>query len=259
MGCYPLFVCQDWSQLYADLEDIGNDLVSLTLVTDPFGAYDLDYLHRCFADKVIPFKEHFVAELDHPIDKIVSAHHRRYARKALKKVTIEVCQDPGEFLADWQSLYNRLIQKHDIRGIRAFSEKAFVTQLNMPGVVVLRAVYQDTTVGMHLWFVHGEFSYGHLGAYSELGYKLDVSYALFWSAIEYLANEVRWMDLGGGAGLKSDGKDGLSLFKRGWSNGTRTAYLCGRIFDHNRYAKITQAKGISSSDYFPAYRLGEYA
>lgn len=31
MGRYPLFACQEWSQLHADLEDIGNELVSLSL------------------------------------------------------------------------------------------------------------------------------------------------------------------------------------------------------------------------------------
>jgi hypothetical protein len=41
MGCYPLFACQDWSQLHADLESIGSELVSLALVTDPFGKYDV--------------------------------------------------------------------------------------------------------------------------------------------------------------------------------------------------------------------------
>ena len=28
MGCYPLFLCQDWPRLHSDLEDLGNDLVS---------------------------------------------------------------------------------------------------------------------------------------------------------------------------------------------------------------------------------------
>src|SRR5438093_1510186 len=32
MGCYPLFACQDWSQLHLDVEDLRNKLVSLVLV-----------------------------------------------------------------------------------------------------------------------------------------------------------------------------------------------------------------------------------
>src|SRR5882724_4409121 len=55
MGCYPIFACLDWSQLHADLEDLNNELVSVTLVTDPFGEYDLDYLRLCFPNLVVPF------------------------------------------------------------------------------------------------------------------------------------------------------------------------------------------------------------
>ena len=46
MGCYPLFACQDWSQLSADLENIEDDLIALSLVTDPFGEYTPAYLQQ---------------------------------------------------------------------------------------------------------------------------------------------------------------------------------------------------------------------
>ncbi len=36
MGSYPMFACQNWSRLRADLENIRDELVSLSLVTDPF-------------------------------------------------------------------------------------------------------------------------------------------------------------------------------------------------------------------------------
>ena len=67
MGCYPIFTCQDWSQLANDLQDLGCDLVSLALVTDPFGEYDEPYLRRIF-DVVFAFKEHYVADLQRPIN-----------------------------------------------------------------------------------------------------------------------------------------------------------------------------------------------
>ena len=125
MGCYPLFACQDWSQLDADLEDIGNDLVSLSLVTDAFGEYDIAYLHRCFKDVVIPFKEHFIIDLSHSMDTFVSRHHRRYARKALRQLHVERCEDPTQFINEWVNLYVALVERHNINGISAFSRLAF--------------------------------------------------------------------------------------------------------------------------------------
>lgn len=259
MGCYPLFTCRDWSQLHNDLEEVGrSELVSLALVTDPFGEYDSDYLHRCFGDVVIPFKEHFVADLRRPLEEIVGRRHRKNARRALREVQVEVCKDPTQFIDDWSTLYGGLIEKHNISGISAFSRAAFEKQLSLPGTVVLRAAHNNITVGAQIYFVQGEVVHCHLGAASQTGYELGAVYALDFTSIEYFSDKARWLNLGGGSGITSDGMDGLSMYKRGWSTETRTAYFCGRIFNRDRYAEISTARGIAATDYFPAYRKGEF-
>lgn len=259
MSCYPLFTCQDWSQLEDDLEALVNDLVSLSAVIDPFGDYDALCLRRCFKDVVIPFKEHFLVNLGHSMKSFVSEHHRRYAHKALKCLRVEKAENTSQLVDDWVNLYANLINKHNIRGIQAFSQNSFYRQLGVPGIVVFHADYDGTTVGMLLWYVQGDVAYYHLGAFSDLGYELHASFALFWTAIEYFADEkLRWLNLGAGAGVKSDSADGLTRFKRGWSTDTRTAYFCGRIFDEAKYSEIVRVKKISDTDYFPAYRAGEF-
>ncbi|MDO9175745.1 MAG: hypothetical protein Q7V62_13140, partial [Actinomycetota bacterium] len=65
MGCYPLFSCRDWSQLADDLHELPDDLVSLTAITDPFGAPSADRLREAF-DVVRPYKDHFLVDLDRP-------------------------------------------------------------------------------------------------------------------------------------------------------------------------------------------------
>ena len=55
-GCYPIFCCQTWSRLQEDLDQLGEDLVALSLVTDPFGEYDEQHLRECFADVVTRFR-----------------------------------------------------------------------------------------------------------------------------------------------------------------------------------------------------------
>jgi hypothetical protein len=260
MGCYPLFACRHWTKLPCDLEDIGSKLVCLSLVTDPFGEYDAAHLRRCFKDVVIPFKKHYIVDLHYSMDSFVSSHHRRYARKALRHVDIERCQDPTQFINEWVDLYTNLVKRRHIRGIPAFSIASFAEQLEVPGIVLLRATHKETTVGITLWYVQGDVGYYHLGAYSEAGYELRASFALFRFAIEYFAiTGLRWLDLGAGAGIKSNDTDGLTRFKRGWSTGTRTAFLCGRIFDRARYLEIANTKGASATGYFPIYRQGEFS
>lgn len=259
MGCYPLFVCPTWSQLYADLQDLGDELVSLSLVTDPFGDYDTAYLRKCFGDVMIPFKEHFVVDLSLRLDSRVSSHHHRNAKKAFENVQVECCLNPEQFLDEWVCLYTTLVKRHNIKGISAFSSGAFRKQLSTPGLVAFRAIHRETTVGMLLWYIQSEVGYYHLGAFSPTGYELRAAFALFWFALEHFAaSGLRWLNLGAGAGVASDSADGLSRFKRGWATGTRTAYFCGRIFDQARYWEVSRARGILNSSYFPSYRAAEF-
>jgi len=257
MGCYPLFSCPDWSRLRDDLNDLSSDLVSLAVVTDPFGKYDLDYLKDCFQDVVIPFKEHFVINLKRDPESFVSAHHLRNAKKGLAKLRLEQCADPRERIDDWVGLYDDLIARHQITGMAAFSRGSFLKQLGVPGIVMFRAEYENRTVGMLWWFTQGRIAYYHLAAYNNTGYDLRASFALFKYSIDYFAGRgFSWLSLGGGAGAQSI-ESGLTRFKAGWATDTRSAYLCGRICDHQKYADLVAATPIETN-YFPAYRYGEF-
>jgi hypothetical protein len=259
MGCYPLFACEDWTQLQDDLDQVQG-LVCLSLVTDPFGQYDLEYLHRCFPDLTTPYKQHFVIDLSKAPETFVTSHHRRNARKALAEVDVEECADPVSFLDDWTVLYRTLVERHGVTGMAAFSTESFARQLIVPGLVAFRAVHHGATVGMLLWYSQGNRSYYHLGAYSQRGYELRASFALFDYSIRHFAQrEIEWLSLGSGAGVGRSAESGLSRFKQGWSTGVRTVYFCGRIFDANNYREIVRARNISATKYFPAYRADEFS
>lgn len=260
MGCYPLFACQNWSRLNDDLESIGDSLVSLAVVTDPFGDYDLACLQESFPDLTTPFKEHFVVDLSRAPATFVQPHHQRNVRKALREISVEHCDRPIDLLEDWIDLYSTLAKRHDIKGIAAFSREAFARQLCIPGIVVLRAVHQDETAGMLLWYEQGDRAYYHLGAYSARGYELGASFALFDYAISYFAERgFAWLNLGSGAGISSSEAEGLSRFKQGWSTGVRTAYFCGRIMDQTSYRELLARTVHPPTQYFPAYRFGEFS
>ena len=260
MGCYPLFACEDWSSLQPDIERLDSEWVSLALVADPFGGYSPDYLKTCFPDVMIPFKQHFAVDLRKPARDFVIDHHARNARKAFQRVDVELCQDPIVLLDDWISLYEVLVQRHQIRGMTAFSRRSFTRQMQVPGLVVFRATSEGATTGMLLWYIMDDIAYYHLGAYSDLGYDLRASFALFSFAIDYFADTgLRWLNLGAGAGTRGATDDGLSRFKKGWSNSVRTAYFCGRVFDQAKYREIVLCKtGLPETGYFPLYRHGEF-
>ena len=259
MGCYPIFVCRDWSSLEQDLASLDKNLVCLSLVADPFGDYDMAHLRMCFPDVAFPFKEHFVIDLSRPLDTFVHSHHRRNTLRALREMQVERCINPASFLEDWMGLYSNLIEKHNLTGMVAFSRQSFAGQLAVPGIVAFRAVHNETTIGMLLWYKQARRVYYHLAAYSPVGYELRASFALFDYSIRYFADQqCEWLSLGAGAGAGTNEQSGLSRFKQGWSTGTRTAYFCGRIFDKQRYDEIIKLRNVESTRYFPAYRAGEF-
>lgn len=259
MGTYPLFACSDWKSLKCDFNQLSKSLVSVTIVTDPFGEYDEPLLRDCFGDLVTPFKSHFASDLSRPLESIISKHHARNVCIGLKQVTVERCEDPSSHLDDWVRLYTVLIQRRQIRGIRAFSRNSFAKQLKTPGILCFRALRDQQIVGMILWYLQTGVAYYHLGAYTDEGYQSRASFALFRKALDYFAESgLKYANLGAGAGLGSAADDGLSRFKRGWSSFVRTTYLCGRIFDRQEYDRLVCARGVRTTDYFPAYRKGEF-
>ena len=258
MGCYPLFDCRTWSGLPLDLSDLTETLVSVSLVTNPFADVAETDLRRWF-DAVIPYKQHYVTDLRHQVADVVSRPHRRNAHRARRFVHVDACQTPLALLDEWCNLYNQLTARHGITGLRAFSRATFEKQLGVPGLVMFRALAGDEIVGLHLWYVCDGVAYGHLGATSARGYDLMASYALYWHAIDHFRERVRWLDLGGGAGISEGGsEDGLRQFKAGWATGTKQTFLCGRVLQPDAYHMLSAERASGNTSYFPAYREGEF-
>lgn len=257
MGCYPLFFCKDWSRLDADLAQLPEEVVSVSLVAEPFGAYSTSALEGGF-DVVNPFKVHYIVDLNRSIEKIGTRHHRKQARSALKDIQVEVCKDPAGFFDPWCELYQTLVGRHNIHGVRAFSKAAFQQQLSMPEIVVHEAFYQGELVGAQLFFVQGDVVHCHLGAVNDAGYQAGAFYALDYYSFDYFSGTAKKLDLGGGVGLSGGCRDGLSLYKKGWSTETLPVFFCGRILNPGRYAALAPLQGQQETNYFPAYRLGEF-
>lgn len=193
MGCYPLFVCRDWQALGADMDDLSGRLVSVCLVTDPFGDYDAKLLRDCFSDVVTPFKQHFVVDLQSDWFARLPKHHLRHIAKAEGSLEVRRCPVPIAALDDWVRVYDVLTVKHGIRGMLAFSRSSFEKQLQVPGIVAYQAVKNGQVVGMTLWYRSGDVVYYHLGAQSDEGYAESSSYQLFRTALfDFAEEKMKW-------------------------------------------------------------------
>ena len=254
MGLYPLFCCEDWDALEQDLGEVGDDCVSVILTTDPFGGYDEASLKRCF-DVVRPYKDHYFADLDEPLENFASKSYRAQARKALRSVEAEIVDEPARYLDEWLELWSVLCEKHDIRGLRAFSRESFEKQLRTPGLVMCRVTHEGKPVGMDLCYQQGEVVQGHLVAMSPEAYRMGVSHAIRWTLLNHFVGKARFVNLGGVPDTDEGKRSGLAKFKLGWTNRTRKSYLCGRVFDPETYEALSRDK--EGAAFFPKYRAGE--
>jgi hypothetical protein len=258
MGCYPVFCCRDWQRLRRDLDDLGQSLVSITLVSDPFAPVAPQQLAETFT-VIRPLKRHYVVDLGTEPAAFVSRHHRYYARRGLAALTIERHPAPANAANAWTALYSQLVERKRLDGILKFSAESFARQLEVPGVVFFTASTADgEVVGADWYYLDGDVAYAHLAAFSDAGYRSNASYAMQWRAIEELRADARWLDLGGVPGLQEDDRHGLAFFKRGWATDTRVSFLCGRILDPQRYT-VLRSSAPRAAAYFPAYRAGEFS
>jgi hypothetical protein len=255
IGCYPLFNCGNWEALGADLDELTSKAIAVSLVVDPFAQVEETKLRELFADVCRPYKRHAVVAFDDAWRNAICYHHRRNIRFAARHVEIERGTDPANWLETWSELYSDLVARHDVQGIARFSRTCFRHQLHVPGIVAFRALVKTQTVGMLLWYVADTVAYYHLGAFSPLGYKTRAAFGLFDFALnQFAAAGVRWASLGGAAGSRAVSNDGLTRFKMGWANESRTAWFCGRILAPTTYAQLTAARHLVDNEYFPKYR-----
>ncbi|MCK4763670.1 MAG: hypothetical protein KAW12_15830 [Candidatus Aminicenantes bacterium] len=259
MGVYPFLCCTYWTELERDLERLQKELISFSFVSDPLGNYDANRLEKIFSDKFQPFKTHYVIELAKYDRDLLPANHKRNIKKNRDKVTIGTVAKPLSCLDQWNRLYENLAKRHRIEGILTFSEAAFAKQLRVPGIHVFQGSVGNEIDGMLLWYRQGAAAYYHLGAFSPIGYEMNLSFKLFDYAIGYFKEMgLERLNLGGGAGVAENPGDGLARFKKGWSNSTRSTYFCGKIFDKEKYREIAEKRKLSGSRYFPAYREGDF-
>lgn len=112
---------------------------------------------------------------------------------------------------------------------------------------------------MLLWYVAEQAAYYHLVR----SIRLAMSHGrllgyLTWCLASW-PRGVQLCTLGAGAGWQAAKEDGLSRFKSGWANDSRTAWFCGRILAPTKYERLTAARQLPPADYFPKYRQREAA
>lgn len=249
IGCYPRTAIHPDAALDADLCHMSQlGYISLAFATDAFVHPEPTTLRELF-DVCRPFKQHYLLDCRQPF--AYTKHHRYEVKRALRQCTVERI-DLIEHMGTWLALYRSLVQRRTVTGLADFPDDYFNALVNIEELFVTAAKFQDEIVGIHLWMIYEQYVYSHLGASSEIGYRVGANYALYDDAIQRFGR-THQIDFGGSAGATDNPKHGLARFKQGFANSRATAYLCGKILDTDAYHALCTA-GSDAADYFPAYR-----
>lgn len=249
VGCYPLCVLSDDADVLGGVERLRSlGFVSVTITLDDFHRPD----HMRGFDFVREFKNHFCMHkgLGHSFEGAYVPHqeHRRKIRKA--RIAVETRPIKlADRLDQWCALYDSLIRRHILTGVHAFPRESFKALAEIEGIEAIAGFVGDEMVCCNIWAVHEGRAHSHLVASSEKGYELRAAYAVTDASIRHFA-DCDVINLGGSAG-NGDKDDGLAQFKRGFSNATSPAWLCGAILNREAYDLLSAGM---ATDYFPEYR-----
>lgn len=253
---FPFLRAISPNRITEDFADLPDDVVTAVVVTDPFSEADPNMLNHSFNAGLTFFKKHYVVNVQSYATDVHHEHLNKVRTAFGRGVTVHECYRTDYYEEIWGMLWDLLVSRHGLADAPGPSRSGVIRQLRVPGTMCVRAQLGSNVIGMVIFYIEGSNAYYHLGAYSEMGYDVHVSYAIFWNAFSYLRDRgVKQVSLGGNAGMKNDDEDGLAYFKRGWASHTVPVYIGKSVLKPDLYDALCEKKGVSSStSFFPAYR-----
>jgi transposase-like protein len=223
-GTAPLAPLAPGCDLRAGLDALrGDGIASVSLVTDPMTAPDLDDLQEAF-DICRPLKVNYLIDRE-----IAEPHLRKRHRNILNNArrAVEARDvDLADHLDRWLDMYEKNVEVRQIA--QPFDPAYFERLVKVEGLETIAAFAGDEIVSMSMWIRHDDVLYFHDGASTEAGFAVAASYATFAHAIEGMG-DCRFAFLAGAGTMKDDALDGLATFKRGFSNSSTTNHLCNAV------------------------------
>ncbi|MEM4380264.1 MAG: GNAT family N-acetyltransferase [Thermoplasmatales archaeon] len=251
--CYPFLPIKSLNGLIEDLKNVHGAYQCFYGVLSPW-IQIVEEKEIAEFELFFQYKDHFFTDLNQELWSTLPNTHKRLIKKSEKKVSVNLAY-PNNVLDDWVQLYKNLIRRHQITGLTAFSDQTLRSFLLIPGAFVYAAYLDNQICGIAIFYPHDHLVYYHLAAYSDQGYQVSASYAIFWKAIrDFKQLGFRALHLGGVPGVYAS-ESGLQRFKKGWATGCVRSFFCGKVLNKEQFELTRQMSGSASvTDYFPPYR-----
>lgn len=251
IGCYPLSIMKPDSDLDAGLARLrAGGFVSAVMILDDFHRPSIEALEHTF-NLFRPFKTHFLHR--GPLANYKPGKDHRYKINRANRTVTTRPIELADHIDAWIALYDGLTDRHNLSGMHVFPRRGYEMLARLPGVHTIGGFIDEEMVACHIWVMHAGRVHSHLTASNALGYANRAAYAVSDASVKYFA-DADIINFGGGAGLGNDASDGLTQFKRGFSNDQAQSYICGAILDRAAYRELSGHDDVAENEYFPAYR-----
>jgi hypothetical protein len=146
-------------------------------------------------------------------------------------------------------LYPLTMQRVAARPVYAVAPATLERWVFDQSSIALGARVGRSVQAVSIFSTAGRYAEYHINASTPAG--RDLSAWLIWNAIERLrAAGVEVLNLGGG----SRPDDGLAHFKERFHGEARPLWALRQVYDHAKYDELSRRAGVTSTEWFPAYR-----
>jgi lipid II:glycine glycyltransferase (peptidoglycan interpeptide bridge formation enzyme) len=199
------------------------------------------------------FKTYYCVKYSLPLP-ILNTNNRRNIIKARKNLIFEF-NNAKDDIEELFEIYRDNVQSRSLDATHAFSLEHFKFIVQFNDTIVSVVKNGNRIESFYIWVKVGENLYNHhLSGSTNVGKKNGSSHLCLWESIQYLHKNKMDLLLGSNSGSTNDPDNGLSRFKKSYSNFEASTYICGIILNEIIYDQLNIGKD-KSFNYFPLYRF----
>jgi|694.fasta_scaffold34223_8 hypothetical protein len=257
IGPYPFILFEDIEnelpQVKSATNKFDNNLVTLSLVTLFMDTQKIQKVTNMQLDYFSFFKTYYSVKHSLPLP-ILNDNNRRNIRKARKDSTF-IFNNKKDNIAEIFEIYRSNVQVKSLDATHAFSLEHFKFVIQASGTIVSVVKNGNSIESFYIWVKVTDKLYNHhLSGSTNIGKKNGASHLCLWESIQHFHKNEKSLLLGSNSGSTNLPNDGLSRFKKSYSNFEASTYVCGIIFDKSIYEQLNMGMD-KSLNYFPLHRL----
>jgi hypothetical protein len=257
IGPYPFIIFDDVEnelpQIRSVMEKFDNNFVTLSLVLLFMDVKKIQKAIKMEFDYFSFFKTYYSVKHSLLLPTL-NSNNRRNIIKARQHFVFEF-NNRKDNVEEIFEIYRNNVQVKSLDRTHAFSLEHFKFIMQFDDNIVSVVKNKNVIESFYIWVKVSDKLYNHhLSGSTYVGKTNGASHLCLWESIKHFHKNEKDLLLGSNSGSTNEPNDGLSRFKKSYSNFEASTYVCGIILNKGIYDHLNM--GIDKSlNYFPLYRF----